>query len=128
MPGVETLQTLSFALVHPSHCSLIKMKPQGKMSLPSQIRQYAAQVSTNANLMSQYLENQNSGSANVIASELAAAQTKLAEAAFELLNLSRDTGSFLVHLTVDVRGILKLLDPDYRSMLTKWAVSSDLRL
>ena len=64
---------------------------------------YAKQVSVNAKLISTCLQTEHVGSANAEAATLSAARTRLAEAAFELLTLSRDTGSFLVHLTVDVR-------------------------
>jgi hypothetical protein len=64
--------------------------------------QYAKQVSVNAELISTCLKDNKDGSVDTEASTLSAAKAKLAEAAFELLTLSRDTGSFLVHLTVDV--------------------------
>jgi hypothetical protein len=65
--------------------------------------QYAEQVSVNAKLISTCLQTEQVGSADAEAANLSAARARLAEAAFELLTLSRDTGSFLVHLTVDVR-------------------------
>jgi len=84
------------------------------MSLSSQIAQYADQVSTNANFISTHLGAKEAESTDVIAPELIAAKARLAEAAFALLSLSRDTGSFLVHLTVDVSEILNLRAPTFR--------------
>jgi hypothetical protein len=107
--------------------NLIKMKSPGKTSLPSQIKLYADQVSTNADILSTYLETQNGESSHVDAPELAVAQMKLAEAAFELFNLSQDTGSFLTHLTVDVCWHLQ----NYwfrEKMLTKLTVPCHLRV
>jgi hypothetical protein len=73
------------------------------MDASFKITQYAEQVSVNAKLISTCLQTEQVGSADAEAATLSAARARLAEAAFELLTLSRDTGSFLVHLTVDVR-------------------------
>jgi hypothetical protein len=73
------------------------------MDASFKITQYAEQVSFNAKLISTCLQTEQVESADAEAATLSAARARLAEAAFELLTLSRDTGSFLVHLTVDVR-------------------------
>lgn len=84
------------------------------MSLACQIKHYADQVSTNANLVAASLEAQSAGLPHDISPELASVRMELAEAAFELFNLSQDTGSFLTHLTVDVSWHFKRYDPDFR--------------
>ncbi|KZM20803.1 hypothetical protein ST47_g8046 [Ascochyta rabiei] len=78
------------------------------MDLPSQFTLFADQVSTNAKLISTYLQNGQAGSADTDVYEMSAAKAKLAEAAFGLLTLSRDSGSFLVHLTVDYQVVCAL--------------------
>lgn len=78
------------------------MKPPVKPSLASQLILYAEQVSTNARLIAASLEAQDGGPADVIPPELDTARLELVEAAFRLLHLGHDTGSFLVNLTVDV--------------------------
>jgi hypothetical protein len=64
--------------------------------------QYAEQISVNAKIISTCIQNRLVGLADAKASTLSDARGKLAEAAFELLTMSRDAGGFLVHLTVDV--------------------------
>ena len=71
------------------------------MDATLKLTQYAKQVSVNAEIISACLKDNKVKSSDTEVS-LNAAKAKLAEAAFELLTLSRDTGSFLVHLTVDV--------------------------
>ncbi|KAF2853067.1 O-methyltransferase [Plenodomus tracheiphilus IPT5] len=71
------------------------------MDLPSHITNCIDQISTDAKLISAYLGTEQAKSTDSSKCGIIAAKEKLAEAAFELLNLSRDTGSFLVHLTVD---------------------------
>lgn len=72
------------------------------MDQSSKITCYAEQVSVNAKLISTCLQHEQVGSPDAETSTLSTARAKLAEAAFELLTLSRNTGDFLVHLTVDV--------------------------
>lgn len=78
------------------------MKLPTKRSLASQLTEYAEQVSTNARLIATALEAQNAEEEDLIPPELDAARLKLIEAAFHLLHLGHDTGSFLISLTVDV--------------------------
>ncbi|KAL4758758.1 O-methyltransferase [Aspergillus foveolatus] len=81
------------------------MKAPAKPSLASQLILYAEQVSTNASLIAESLEAQNARPTDVIPPELSAARLNLIEAAFQLLKLSHDTGSFLINLTVDYQVI-----------------------
>ncbi|PYI04722.1 O-methyltransferase [Aspergillus sclerotiicarbonarius CBS 121057] len=83
------------------------------MSLSSQLERYASQVSSSASAIATHLRSLEhepeimDGDA-IAAPGLATAQLQLAEAAFELLNLSRDPGDVLTHLTADLQLICAL--------------------
>jgi hypothetical protein len=89
--------------------------------------EYAEQVSANAKIISTSIQNQQVGLPDGKASTLSAARAKLAEAAFELLTMSRDTGDFLVHLTVDVCSLFYQQSRISGYMLITSLVSSYMR-
>ncbi|PWY88902.1 O-methyltransferase [Aspergillus sclerotioniger CBS 115572] len=83
------------------------------MSLSSQLERYASQASSSATAIATYLRSLEDeplimDGESMAAPAIAAAQLQLAEAAFELLNLSRDPGDVLAHLTADLQLICAL--------------------
>ncbi|RAK95942.1 S-adenosyl-L-methionine-dependent methyltransferase [Aspergillus ibericus CBS 121593] len=78
------------------------------VGLSAQLERYASQASSSACAIATHLrslerEPEIMGGNAMAAPGIATAQLKLAEAAFELLNLSRDPGDILTHLTADLQ-------------------------